>query len=90
MVSGEPLRRRREDLAGAALGLLLGLLLDPAQREARLAPRVDFDFLDQRLPRLVSAQRGDPFELEAPQLGELSVQRLQPVQSPFSLRAVAA
>jgi len=90
MRAGKPLRRRREDAAGALLGLAPRLLLDLAQRQARLAAGVGLDFLEQHPLRLLGCERGDPFQFSTPQLGELRVERLQPAQDRFGSRAVAA
>ena len=66
MRPGEALRRSGEDAAGALLRLAPSLLLDPAQGKAGLTAGIDFDFVEQRLPRLGGAQGGDSLQLGTP------------------------
>jgi hypothetical protein len=63
MLRGKPLGGNGEDVARPALGLVLGLLLDPAQGQTRLVARLLLDLGDQQLLRLGGREPRDPLEL---------------------------
>ena len=64
-LAGEPLGRDREDVAGAAVGVALRLLLDLQERPAPHVASVVFDVGDQHLLGLADGQARQPLELAA-------------------------
>ena len=63
VAGGEPLHAHREDVAHAALGVALGLLLDLADAPRGVVAGLLLDLLEQQLLGLGRRQPGDPLEL---------------------------
>ncbi len=63
VTGGDPLHHDGEDVADAAVGVALGLLLDPAHELGRLVADLVLEVLQQQLLGLRGGDAGEPLEL---------------------------